>query len=635
MISQKITRGILSLFVMVSLASASLYAIRPEATQSSEVLTELRSELRSELREESTVYDYQGITNPEVKNLIRRRELEIKDVMIRNFSRYAQEVLELKLAQADKIEEILQTVAGRHLPKADEKPSRFADTDYASRDAVRQIKQVVAPSEYDVWKLQKLEEALGTEIEQFIHEILSYKLLFAGFDFDGKKRGESVVNMFKASIMDALFDPLKSGRLTVSYLQEFQEVEDERFYDADYFKEQTGWNALIRQRHKRKQFSGIQTEKMNVEVTKVLEEIIEKIRPFKKPTQIYDYASKDEIAAIINRIMVNRSGSVHPLEKTNEEAKRITDAIRSTVLGKLALNRSRILNTGIVFYFDDLDRPGYALRDLAGGLHNVPPIPVWVLRNGLITVNIRYLDKVRSILEGALKLPDDFEEKAAEGVFQIYAPRSEVRKISPQSTVHRPQAIAPPVDFFFRRSIQVPGIPDVENGKVLSGRSAFGIQAQDAFVIDLKLIRTQYDLAVLFAVFNHFPFVLLGDDADTPIAKTIQAMNAKLPPSERVLLASSAEESLQLLQQRRADQMRRSNAYPKTFTQTRLILSDQTSLDAAALQKQLGDHVVVQTTTLDQFSQTAFGVANRLELADFAAELHQKVLSQLLTAESA
>lgn len=638
MICQKIIRGLLSLLVVVSLSVPSLHAIRPEATHSSTVLKELQKELqsesRSELRVESTVYDYQGIADPEVRSLVRRRELEIKDVMIRNFSWYLQEVLDLESRQANEIEEILQTVASDHQPKGGDIFSKFADTDYASRYAASQIRKVISPDGYDAWKLEKVEEVLGTEMWQFIYEILSYKLLFAGFDMGQNKRGEAVIGMFRKWILDAYFNPLTSGRLTVSFLPEFQEVEDERFYDADYFKKQTGWNDLINRRHKRKHFSRLQTEKMNVEVTRILEEIIEKIRLLKKPTQIYEFASPkawETIAGSINRIMVDHSGSVQPLKKTNEEAAKIADEVRRTVLGKLALNQSRIVNTGIVFYYDGMNLPAHFLKDLKGEDHNVPPVPIWVLPNGLITLNIRHLDKIPFILEGVLKLPDDFEGKVAEGVFQVYAPRSEMRKASPQSTVRRPQA------FFSGSSIQVPVIPPVEGRKALSGRAAFGIKAQEAFVIDAKLIQTRYDLAVLFAIFNHSPFVVLANDPETPSLKAIQAINETMPVSERVALAFSVEESLQLLNQKIAHSLRQADAYGDYFNQKRFILSHQTSLDAVGLKKQFGDHFIVKTFSLDKFSEIAFGIASRsdINLVPFARELQEKVLNQLHAAQSA
>ncbi len=710
---------------MVSLASTPLYAIRPEATKSSKVLTELRSELRSE----QPAYDYQEIRDANIRTLVSERENEIKKVLKRDFkflfSGFRLDTLSKPAAAAVSFflqkaffDELLKKASLLHnnssvtIPVIKEDPELAGQIDFVNLKAHPWLKNLqVKPSRTPLKAMVFFYEPKNIPFHTIQFEGQSYKapVRVPLWTFpDGVLAINAAYLIANPSIVfqeleavlwfpQVLFhwnlEPSQAEiRTQPRQAYTYEDIRDLKIQNVARDQEweiqrvlSSGLTSILSREfrftapHELQNavdnaiWEQLPTEEGLQEIQKLLQANKSRKIYLRKMVKVREVLKADweVLARDIARFKLYFSGfsfdsqsdhqirmgvsaflevlGAHEFFKARavQVKNRITIPLMKDTPQELAYDgktvdfenlwreRERVPLSSILFYAESEGSSNFPFEQvqLAGKLYTFPKgVPLWTFPDGVLALNVtRASEDVASVYHALGMALSRYE-----------LPRSELRKVSSQSIVHRPQAITSTadrglnaVDYSSRRSIQAPDIPDVENGKVLSGRSAFGIQAQDAFVIDLKLIRTQYDLAVLFAVFNHFPFVLLGDDADTPIVKTIQAMNTKLPPSERVVLALSAEESLQLLQQKIADQMRRASAYPKTFTQTRLILSDQTSLDAAALQKQLGDHVVVQTTTLDQFSQTAFGVANRLELADFAAELHQKVLSQLLTAESA
>jgi hypothetical protein len=166
--------------------------------------------------------------------------------------------------------------------------------------------------------------------------------------------------------------------------------------------------------------------------------------------------------------------------------------------------------------------------------------------------------------------------------------------------------------------------------------SAFGIRAGEAFLIDSRLLRTGYDLAILWTVFRHAPFVLVGSDSEDPIVKSVEAINANVKASERIAVARDLESANALLHKKIAEQLRRlGGASTGAFTQKRILLSSRSPFDASALKKQLGDEVLVTSMTLEKFSEIALGIVNRFGLASLAEQLQRQVLNQFLISKSA
>ncbi|HXV27706.1 MAG TPA: hypothetical protein VD913_01940, partial [bacterium] len=257
---------------------------------------------------------------------------------------------------------------------------------------------------------------------------------------------------------------------------------------------------------------------------------------------------------------------------------------------------------------DSLTRFPYLHIRLEGKIYTVPKgVPLWTFPKGILAVNITDIEfKVKSVYQ------------ALEMALRRKPGRSELRFAGIAS-----------------EHLELPTIPAVSAAKVLGARSAFGIQAQDAFVIDASLIRNSYDMAVLLTVFSHAPFVVLIENTDSEQAKLIRAVNRKLPDTGRISMAASIDEALLSLSRQKAVLMRRPGVSSTNYSQTRILLSDQFSSDAAALKKQIGDHAIVKVFSLDQFSKIAFGIVNRLGLSDFASQLQDKIFAQLRTSRSA
>ncbi len=704
MIFQKIIHGILSLFVMVSLASASVYAIRPEATQTSEVLAELRSELRSKKSTyENLTYDYQGIHDSIFRDFVRWREEEIKEILKRDFKfLFSGFRLYTINDRAIAVTLILQKAFFDEWFK---RVSRLPNNSSVTIPVIKEDPEEVSKIDFTnlkdhSWIQQLRYKPFRTPLKAMVffyepENIPFHTIQFAGQSYKAPVRvplwtfpdGVLAINVaylipnaavifqelnavltFPSLLFRFDLEPPRSEiRATVGQAYSYEQIQNLQVRKLVRDEELDVREVLIsgladlliqgfsfeRKDELRAVFDRAVLEKLNVEVAirqvrqmllaeegkEFYQQKISKIRhilgddwerfaqniaDFKFYFSGFSFDEKNDdgkqesVTEFLEAFYENKFFFKHravmvrnqvtiPLMKYTPLG--IAFGGKTVNLEKLWREDQRVPITAVLFYIEpDVSKKGnfHQVR-LDGKIYDLPrDVPVWTFSNGILALNMTHAkEDKKSIL------------RALEMVLRRYKPRrSELRELR-------------------GRSIQMPVIPEMSRGKILGAKSAFGIQAQEAFVIDSKLIQTRYDLAVLLAIFNHFPFVVLVDNPDTTAVKSIQTINEKLPPSGRVGLAYSLEESLQLLNQKIAGELRRPSVYPDTFTEKRLLLSDKSTLNAAALEKQLGDSMVVKTMTLDQFSQTAFGVANRSNLVAFANELHQKVLSQLLTAESA